>query len=101
MLYCTVTLPMIFTSAAVDLLVSTMAPWHDFDSIFYFNKGFTYDGKVIEQIVSNRRSLENQLFVDRLLALIGVKAGRNSPLPNSTAPSNQFMNSCKCVSTTV
>lgn len=52
-----------------------MAPWHDFDSIFYFNKGFIYDGKVIEHIVSNRRALENQLFVDKLLALTGVKAG--------------------------
>ena len=58
-----------------------MAPWHDFDSIFYFNKGFTYDGKTIEHIVSNRRSLENQLFVDKLLGLTGVKAGI-FPCPN-------------------
>lgn len=53
-----------------------MAPWDDFDTIFYFNKNFTYDGKVIEQIVANRRALENQLFADRLLGLLGVKAGR-------------------------
>ena len=52
-----------------------MAPWDDFDSIFYFNKNFTYDGKVIEQILANRRALENQLFADRLLRLAGVKAG--------------------------
>ncbi|KAA8647212.1 hypothetical protein EYZ11_006841 [Aspergillus tanneri] len=50
-----------------------MAPWDDFDAIFYFNKNFVYDGKVIEQIISNRRALENQLFVDRLLGLAGVK----------------------------
>ncbi|KNG80835.1 hypothetical protein ANOM_011217 [Aspergillus nomiae NRRL 13137] len=52
-----------------------MAPWEDFDSVFSFNKNFVYDGKVIEQILSNRRALENQLFADRLLGLLGVKAG--------------------------
>ncbi|KAL4942462.1 hypothetical protein BDV06DRAFT_192047 [Aspergillus oleicola] len=51
-----------------------MAPWEEFDSIFYFNKNFTYDGKVIEQILSNRRALDNQLFADRLLELLGVPA---------------------------
>jgi hypothetical protein len=52
-----------------------MAPWEDFDSVFAFNKNFAYDGKVIEQILSNRRALDNQLFADRLLGLLGVKAG--------------------------
>jgi hypothetical protein len=52
-----------------------MAPWEEFDTIFHFNKNFTYDGKVIEQILSNRRALENQLFADRLLELLGVQAG--------------------------
>ena len=56
---------------------STMAPWHDFDTIFYFNPNFVYDGKVIEQIISNRRALENQLFADRLLGVMGIKAGKN------------------------
>lgn len=55
-----------------------MAPWHDFDSIFYFNKGFIYDGKVTEHIVANRRAMEGQLFVDRLLAMTGVKAGNRA-----------------------
>jgi hypothetical protein len=53
-----------------------MGTWDDFDSIFYFNKSFTYDDKVIEQILSNRRALGNQLFADRLLGLLGVQAGR-------------------------
>lgn len=53
-----------------------MAPWDDFDAIFSFNRNFVYDGKVIEQITSNRRALENRLFADRLLALLGVKAGK-------------------------
>ncbi|KAL2868614.1 ELYS family protein [Aspergillus lucknowensis] len=51
-----------------------MAPWEEFDTIFHFNKNFTYDGKVIEQILSNRRALENKLFADRLLELLGVQA---------------------------
>ncbi|KAL5343403.1 nuclear pore complex assembly-domain-containing protein [Aspergillus crustosus] len=51
-----------------------MAPWEEFESIFSFNKNFTYDGKVIEQILSNRRALENQLFADRLLELLGVQS---------------------------
>ncbi|KAF7586952.1 hypothetical protein BBP40_007990 [Aspergillus hancockii] len=51
-----------------------MAQWEDFDSVFAFNKSFAYDGKVIEQILSNRRALDNQLFADRLLGLLGVKA---------------------------
>ncbi|KAI9368549.1 nuclear pore complex assembly-domain-containing protein [Aspergillus egyptiacus] len=51
-----------------------MAPWEEFDAIFHFNKNFTYDGKVIEQILSNRRALENQLFADKLLELLGVPA---------------------------
>lgn len=54
----------------------TMAPWEDFDATFHFSRNFTYDGKLVEQIQSNRRSLENQLFVDRLLSLLGVKAGK-------------------------
>jgi hypothetical protein len=52
-----------------------MASWEEFDAIFYFNKNFTYDGKVIEQILSNRRALDNRLFADRLLELLGVQAG--------------------------
>lgn len=42
---------------------------------FQFNKDLTYEKKIIDRIVSNRRSLENQLFIDRLLELMGVKAG--------------------------
>jgi hypothetical protein len=53
-----------------------MGAWDDFDSIFYFNKSFSYDDRVIEQILSNRRALGNQLFADRLLGLLGVQAGR-------------------------
>lgn len=57
-----------------------MASWADFDNIFNFNKKYHYEAKVVELIVSNRRVLENQLFADRLLALLGIKGGNASRL---------------------
>ncbi|OJJ56844.1 hypothetical protein ASPSYDRAFT_155497 [Aspergillus sydowii CBS 593.65] len=62
-----------------------MAPWEEFDAIFHFNKNFTYDGKVIAQIIKNRGALENQLFADRLLELLGVQSVTNiyPPVSNS------------------
>ena len=65
-------------SNPLSVVPGTMAPWLDFDAIFSFNKNVVYDGKVIEQIISNRRALENQLFADRLLGLLGVKAGKQA-----------------------
>lgn len=53
-----------------------MPSWEDFDVSFFFNKNFVYDGKLVDQIITNRRALEGQLFVDRLLELLGVKPGR-------------------------
>ncbi|KAJ5692451.1 hypothetical protein N7462_001874 [Penicillium macrosclerotiorum] len=50
-----------------------MAQWEDFNHIFSFNKKYAYDAKVVEQIISNRRALENRLFADRLLGLLGIK----------------------------
>ncbi|KAE8145629.1 hypothetical protein BDV25DRAFT_133622 [Aspergillus avenaceus] len=62
-----------------------MAPWENFNSVFAFNKNIVYDGKVIEQILSNRRALDNQLFADRLLGLLGVKAVTKVYPPRSNA----------------
>lgn len=59
-----------------------MPLWEDFDVIFFFNKNFVYDGKLVDQIISNRRALENQLFVDRLLELLGIRPGRLNILMN-------------------
>jgi hypothetical protein len=52
-----------------------MALWEDFETIFSFNKKYSYDAKVVDQILANRRALENQLFADRLLGLLGIKGG--------------------------
>lgn len=53
-----------------------MAQWEDFNLIFSFNKKYSYDSKTVDQIVSNRRALENRLFADRLLGLLGIKGGK-------------------------
>ncbi|KAJ5153074.1 uncharacterized protein N7482_009552 [Penicillium canariense] len=50
-----------------------MAQWEDFNHIFSFNKKYSYDAKVVDQILSNRKALGNQLFADRLLGLAGIK----------------------------
>lgn len=52
-----------------------MAQWEDFNHIFSFNRKYSYDAKVVDQIISNRKLLENQLFADRLLGLAGIKGG--------------------------
>lgn len=54
-----------------------MALWENFDHVFSFNKKYSYDTKVFDQILANRRALENQLFADRLLGLLGIKGGMN------------------------
>lgn len=51
-----------------------MAPWENFDQVFSFNKKYSYEPKVFDQILSNRRSL-GQLFADRLLSLFGIQGG--------------------------
>ncbi|GAM33670.1 hypothetical protein TCE0_011f00746 [Talaromyces pinophilus] len=60
-----------------------MASWENFDVTFQFNRNFTYDKKVVDTINGNRRSLENQLFIDRLLSLMGVKAVHEKYPPKS------------------
>ncbi|EED14591.1 conserved hypothetical protein [Talaromyces stipitatus ATCC 10500] len=53
-----------------------MASWEIFDVTFQFNRNFTYEKRNVDAINANRRSLENQLFIDRLLDLMGVKAAQ-------------------------
>jgi hypothetical protein len=52
-----------------------MASWESFDAVFYFDRNYAHDKKTLDRIVANRRSLQNQLFIDRLLQLMGVKLG--------------------------
>lgn len=53
-----------------------MAPWEEFDIAFAFKRDFSYDHKLVDQIISNRRVLDHVLFVDRLLKILGIEAGK-------------------------
>lgn len=52
-----------------------MSSWESFDVTFSFNKDFAHEKRTIDAIHSHRRLLGNQLFIDRLLGLMGLKAG--------------------------
>jgi hypothetical protein len=52
-----------------------MASWEDFNATFSFNKHVCYDVKTIDLLVSSRRTLENALFLDRLLKILGIETG--------------------------
>ncbi|KAJ5161054.1 hypothetical protein N7492_006446 [Penicillium capsulatum] len=62
-----------------------MAQWEDFNHIFSFNKKYSYDAKTFDQIISNRRALENRLFADRLLGLLGIKGVTKAYPPKTNA----------------
>ena len=44
----------------------------NFEAVFSFKPDIAYDQKTINEIHHNRGSLENELFVDRLLKALGV-----------------------------
>ncbi|PGH19309.1 hypothetical protein AJ80_04062 [Polytolypa hystricis UAMH7299] len=67
-----------------------MAPWEDFDATFAFKRDLSYDSRLIEQVVSNRRALENVLFVDRLLKAINIKAASKVYPPRSNGTLRQL-----------
>lgn len=53
-----------------------MALWEDFNTTFSFKRDFGYDVKTIDLVVSSRRTLNNVLFIDRLLKVLGIDAGK-------------------------
>ena len=52
-----------------------MEELEDFDNVFEFDPGFAYSEHTITKIVENRRLMENTLFIDRLLAALGIEKG--------------------------
>lgn len=52
-----------------------MDTFEDFDSVFSFKPDYTLDRKAVEAILANRSALENELFFDRLLRVLGIKQG--------------------------
>lgn len=51
----------------------------DFEAVFGTNQNVAYDSQALEKIRRNRRSLEGELFVDRLLKALGVQESRKAP----------------------
>ena len=48
----------------------------DFDAIFGSDPVLAYNSQTIDHILRNRRTLDNELFFDRLLKAIGIHQGR-------------------------
>lgn len=47
----------------------------DFEVVFGNNSNIAYEKPVADDIKQRRRSLENELFIDRLLKALGVQKG--------------------------
>ena len=45
----------------------------DYEAVFGEGPGTAYEQQIIDQIVRNRKALEDELFVDRLLKALGIK----------------------------
>ncbi|KOS41427.1 hypothetical protein ACN38_g7691 [Penicillium nordicum] len=69
----------------------SMAPWENFDQVFSFNKKYSYESKVFDQILSSRRSLD-QLFADRLLGLLGIQGVTKIYPPKSNSDLRTLFN---------
>ena len=48
----------------------------DYEAIFGEGPGAAYEPEIIDQIIRNRRTLEDELFVDRLLKALGIQKRR-------------------------
>lgn len=55
-----------------------MADSYAFETVFGDRQDIIYDNRIAEQIVRNRRLLENELFFDRLLHALGLAKGMTS-----------------------
>ena len=49
--------------------------FEDFEEVFGAKSHIAYDQQTLNHIIHCRRSLENQLFVDRLLEALGIEHG--------------------------
>lgn len=60
----------------------TSKSWHNFDVTFAANRHVLYSEKLAERISEHRRALPGgMLFVDRLLAALGVTKGETKLPP--------------------
>ncbi|KAL8957853.1 MAG: hypothetical protein Q9193_004978 [Seirophora villosa] len=54
-----------------------------FEELFSFNPIFAYNEQTINRILKCRRSMENELFIDRLLKTLGIEHGHDLYPPRS------------------
>ena len=52
-----------------------MDNFEDFEDLFVFEPDYAYSEQIINKILKCRRSMENELFIDRLLKTLGIEEG--------------------------
>lgn len=62
--------------------VAIMDDFDDFESVFGSNPNIAYDEETRRKVLQHRRSLDNELFIDRLLKALGVSKGRDHRVTN-------------------
>ena len=55
----------------------------DFEAVFGNNTNIAYEKSAVDAIKKKRQSLENELFIDRLLKALGIREGKKRPLNSS------------------
>ncbi|KAL8950236.1 MAG: hypothetical protein Q9222_003725 [Ikaeria aurantiellina] len=60
-----------------------MDDFEDFDSLFAFEPNYVYSEQTINRIVKNRRTANNELFIDRLFKALGLEKSSNLYPPRS------------------
>ena len=58
-----------------------MEDFDQFKAVFGSRPDITYDQQTIDHVLRNRRLLENELFIDRLLKALGVEKGKSGLNP--------------------
>ena len=56
----------------------------DFEAVFGDNSNIAYEKSAADAIKKKRHSLENELFIDRLLKALGIREGKKRPLLNNS-----------------
>ncbi|KAI5290038.1 hypothetical protein KEM54_002605 [Ascosphaera aggregata] len=66
--------------------------WAEFDQVFAFERNVAYDSKLIARIEANKKSLENTLFVDRLLRALNIDTASQLYPPRENAGLRELHN---------
>ncbi len=53
-----------------------MDEFNEFENVFGSNPNIAYDEETRRKVLQHRRSLDDELFIDRLLTALGISEGR-------------------------